>query len=386
MTMANQERNTLHKPRKKLADPSLWHQAGNEVKLGCTKCPELGLCGGLSVDAPVFDCMEFCCGSPATCERYACPKDPKRYSTLVNEVGGLELQPFRIRVARTRLLPNYIPCLLDRGTLGGPLPLATVAISLYSVIDKQTGIAKFRSREEMLAHFKLQHTTRVVLSGSGKDRAVEPFWHFLEPKKTAQSLKKLRPALITTPNFSMHADAVRHDNLVSMARIAACFQEFAAAGLPVALHVNGRNPRDFERWTEYLIASPGIYAIAYEMGTMGRSPRRRAWHAQQLVALAHNTDRPLVLVVRAGTAHRSEFADAFSHVVFLDTSAHMKAKKRQQAHFHDGQLTWMPSPTNAGETIDSLFLSNVRTCRQVTRLELARAGAEKGRGTEAVVA
>ncbi len=383
MTTASQETFTPPRVRKRLAAPSLWHQAGNEVKLGCIKCPELEICGGLGVEAPVFDCMSLCCGSPATCERYACPQNPKKYSKLVSEVGGLELRPYRRQVARTRLLPNYIPFLLDTGSLRGPLPLSTVAISLYSVVEKRTGLAKFQSRDEMLARFKLRKTTRVVLFGTGGDRHVEPFWHCLAPKKTAESLKQLRPALVTTPNFSMHADGPRHDNLVSMARIAACFEELAAVGLPVALHVNGRTPRDFERWTEYLIASPGVCTVAYEMGTMGRSPRRREWHAQQLIALAQNVRRPLTIVIRAGSECLRPLASAFDRVVYLDTSANMKAKYRFAGRCNDGKLSWIASPTAAGEPIDDLFLANVRACWRAARSALARNRAGQGRAMPA---
>ncbi len=385
MTRASQDTTTPEEARKRLADPTLWYHAGNEVQLGCSRCPERELCGGLSVEEPVFDCLSLCCGNPATCERYACPQNPKRYSELVNEVGGLELRPYRQQVARARSLPNYIPFLLDTGSLGGPLPLSTVAISLYSVIDKRTGLAKFHSRGEMLARFKLGNRTRVVLFGSSEDRSVEAFWHCFVPKKTAESIKKLRPVLITTPNFSMHADAPRHDNLVSMSRIQNCFEELAAAGLPVAIHVNGRTPRDFERWTEYLIDSPSVCAVAYEMGTMGRSLRRREWHAQRLIEIAQVVERPLTLVIRAGSECLPQLARAFHHVVYLDTSANMKAKYRFAARYHGGKLTWVKSSTAPGEYIDGLFLANVRASRRVARSVLERSAADCVRSPQVLV-
>lgn len=230
--MTQQAQNTPLTVRGKFADPTLWHQTGQEVRLGCTTCPELRWCGGLSIRAPVFDCMDFCCGKPETCTRYICPSQ-RRYSTLVNEVGGFDLHPYGRRVTPVLALPDYVPCILDAGDLGGPLSLPAVAVSLYSVIDHRTGVAKYASRQEMLKRFRIHSDARVILTATAKDRRVENFWHVLQPKKTAESLRKLRPSVITTPNFSMHADTVRHDNLVSMARIAFCFEGFAAAGLPV---------------------------------------------------------------------------------------------------------------------------------------------------------
>lgn len=353
----------------KLADPSLWHQPGGEVHLGCEHCVERDLCGGLRVGASIHNCMTLCCGQPDACKRYVCPMNPSRYAELVNEVGGFELRPYKGRGAHVVALPTYAPCILDAGNLAGPLHIPTVALSLYSVIDHRTGLAKYSSREEMLTAFKLYPHARVILAATGEDKRVENFWHVLRPKKTAESLKLLRPALVATPNFSMHADTVRHDNLLSMKRIAACFEDFASAGLPVALHPNGRTDTDFARWTSYLNESPGISTLAYEMGTMGRSASRRSWHAEQLIVLAKNVRRPLTLVVRGGTKHLSDLARVYHHVVLLDTTAHMKAKKRQAASIVNGTIAWMPSPTKRGESIDGILLRNIRaTQRGIHRL------------------
>ncbi len=353
--------------RRQLAEPSLWHHNGREIQLGCAACVDRGPCGGLSVGAPIHNCLDLCCGKPETCQRYACPLNPERYTALVNEVGGFELRPFRGRIASMPALPDYIPCLLDSGSLGGPVHLPTVAVPLHSVIDCRSGLARFSSREEVLARFKVYGEARIVLTGVATDRHVEAFWPALLPKQTAMSLKRLRPAFITVPNFSLHADTVRHDNLLSMARIAACVEEFAVAGLPVVPHINARTPRDYERWAEYLINSADICAIACEMGSMGRSASRRAWHAAQFVELARLVKRPLTLVVRGGTAHLADLGAVFHRVMLLDTTPHMKAKMRQSATYSHGTLTWTPSPTAAGQAVDEILLHNVRSCQRAFR-------------------
>lgn len=353
--------------RRKIAEPSLWHQPGQEIHLGCEKCVDRVLCGGLSIGAPIHNCLDLCCGKPELCDRYACPLNPERYAALVNEVGGLELRPFRGRITPPPVLPDYIPCFTDCGSLHGPLHIPTVAVPLHSVIDRRTGLAKFNSREELLAKFKVYGDARLVLTGVGEDHYVEAFWPALLPKQTAVSLKRLRPALITVPNFSLHADTVRHDNFVSMARIAACVEEFAVAGLPVAPHINARTPRDYERWAEYLVNSLGVSTIACEMGTMGRSAKCRAWHAAQLVGLARLAKRPLTLVVRGGTAHHADFGAAFNRVIFLDTTPHMKAKMRQIAAYSHGAMTWTLSATAAHQPVDEILLHNIRSCQRAFR-------------------
>lgn len=360
---------------RKLADPSLWHQPGQEVKLGCTTCPELRLCGGLSIPAPAYDCMELCCGDPKSCRRYVCPNQ-RRYSKLVNEAGGLDLRPYKGRVAPMLSIPDYVPCVLDIGDLAGPLQLGVVAVSLYDILDNRTGLPRYYSREELLSRFRIETSARVVITASGKDRNVERFWHVFRSKKTAEALRRLRPALIATPNFSMHTRTVRHDNLVSMSRIVSCFEEFAAAGLPTAVHVNSRAHHDFSRWIDYLNASPSIYAVSYEMGTMGRSARRRAWHAQKLVMLAHSVHRPLTLLLRGGSHHIPELQGAFARVIALDTSANIKAKMRQSARRIAGQLTWSPNPTPVGQPIDELFLHNIRVCGRSVRHSLRNLAVE----------
>ncbi len=146
--------------RSKRVDQSLWHRSGEEISLGCSRCPERSFCDGLSIRAGAFDCLAFCCGEPKTCRKYVCPHQ-KRYSTLVNEVGGFTLVPYRRPVTPMGALPEYVPFIFDAGNLNGPLPLTTVAISLYSIIDHRTGIAKFSSRAEMLERFKVNHDAHV---------------------------------------------------------------------------------------------------------------------------------------------------------------------------------------------------------------------------------
>lgn len=351
---------------RKLADPDLWYQDGREISLGCVDCPEESWCGGLSTEAGLFNCMDLCCGKPDECDQYACPRQV-RYSALVNEVGGFDLTPYRQAVAQPPVLPNYIPFMQDWYVLRGPISTPAIAVSLFDLLDTKTGLAKFQSKREVLEKFKINPSAKLVITSTDKDRLVENAWWGMRPKDTAESIRKLHPAIVTTPNFSMHINAPRHDNLVSMARIAACFEEFAAAGLPVAVHVNARTPKDFARWTEYLVASRGIGLISYEMGTIGGSNKRRAWHADRLVELARAVPRPLTLLTRGGTPYLRELGEAFDRVIVSDTNPHMKAKKRQRASLVDGRVVWRPHPTEPGESIDALLRRNMAVRRRYVR-------------------
>jgi hypothetical protein len=358
--------NKRKRAARKLANPALWHVSGKPLPFGCLDCTERRLCGGLRVKAQMFDCMDLCCAEPDSCNQFACPK-VARFSRLVNEVGSLELGQYMRPVRSPRTVPDYVPCMLDSSGIVGPLSIPVVAVSLYSVVDLRSGLARFSSLPDLLQHFRLDSRTRVILTATDKDGPVESFWEYMQPKATAASLRQLNPLLVATPNFSMHIDAPRHDNLLSMARIRFCFEAFAGAGLSVALHVNGRTPHDFSRWSEYIAASPGINTLTYEFGTMGRSERRRAWHAEQLVRLASLVGRPLRLLLRGGSAYLHELRGVYKQVTLLDTNALMRAKKRRGAVRRGDRVVWRNSPTDPGEPLDALFMHNVRVCRSAQR-------------------
>lgn len=346
---------------RRVSAPELWHRQGT-LCLGCTTCTERSLCGGLSVEAGIHSCMDLCCGRPAECRRYACPMKPEQFRDLVNELEGLDLQPFSARVRQPRQLPSYVPFILDPSAFCGPLDLGTVALPLLRVVDLATGLAKFGSREELCSFYRIRADTRLILFGTDTDNRVERFHVRFKRRATADSIRALRPDLVVPPNFSMHCDAPRHDNLVSMKRISDTFASLALAGLPSALHVNGRVPRDFERWSEYLRRSLQVKIIAYEFGTLGRSSVRAAWHVEQLVKLASVVGRPLVLLIRGGARFLGELRRAYAHVVLLDTSAVMKTRHRQASTRDGSRVRWHSAPTPEGAPLDELLLQNVRVC------------------------
>lgn len=347
-------------PAKRLADPAVWHRSRGEVCLGCVQCPEREICGGLSVEAQVFSCMDFCCQRPDSCKQHACPADPMRYSKLVNEIGGLQLDPYRRRIHQPRQFPSYAPCILDRSRFQGPLHLPVVALPLFKIMNLKTGLARFKSRQELLAYYGIHESARLILFATGRDNLVERFYTRLRPRTTAESIRSLEPDLLTTPNFSLHCRVPRHDNMVSMKRIVYCFEAFANAGLPVALHVNGRTPRDFERWTKYVRQSPYIRNVTYELGTAGGSSVRRPWHVDQLIQFARDVGRPLVLFLRSGGQFLPELRSAFHHVVFMDVTPFIKTRKRREANVAASKLAWKATRTEQGAPLDSLFLHNVR--------------------------
>ena len=68
----------------------LWHDpARNTPGLGCARCRERDLCGGLVIKAAFLDCLQFCCGKSQNCDR-VCRNNPD-YVDRVREVGTFDL-------------------------------------------------------------------------------------------------------------------------------------------------------------------------------------------------------------------------------------------------------------------------------------------------------
>ena len=86
------------------------------------------------------------------------------------------------------------------------------------------------------------------------------------------------------------------------------------------------------------------------------------WYINHLTALCRDVGRELHLTVRAAPAKTlGALSEAFAGVTFLETSAFMKAMKRQRASLcPTGAVEWTRSPTAPDETVDELLQHNWR--------------------------
>jgi hypothetical protein len=149
-----------------------------------------------------------------------------------------------------------------------------------------------------------------------------------------------------------------------MKRIGLVHAEFLDAGMPAALHINGRTDTDFKRWTEFIVARDEITHVAYEFTTGPGWADRRRQHAAWLLHLATNVGRPLHLVVRGGIDLLASFAAVFAGVTFLETDSFMKTMMRQRATLLDnGRISWNSSPTEPGAPLDEMLVANIRTMK-----------------------
>ncbi|MEP7246759.1 MAG: DUF4417 domain-containing protein [Gammaproteobacteria bacterium] len=369
--------NKKHPPEKYgfSVSSSLWHDGTALTScLGCQQCFYQESCGGLNVGAGIYDCLAFCrCEDPARCDN-VCPRNAPHQVARIHEIGGLELDrvPPAACIA-VRSLPHVVPMFYHSGTRARAPASEVVALSLYEFINKADGSLKFDSRREMLEHFQLADTTRIILSGTDHDPAIERWWRLENPEQVTQVLAQLGIELITSPNYSLFGDVPRLDNLFNMKRIAVVWSEIQRTGMACALHLNARTERDYDRWTEFLLQHAEITHVAFEFGTGAGFKNRIGWHVSQLESLAAKVARPLHLLVRGGINELPALGAAFARVMLIDTQIFMKTQHRQRALVMPSQLNWESAPTPEGAPLDELFDFNIRAVEEYVSRILASA-------------
>jgi hypothetical protein len=348
----------------------LWHDVGCAGHLGCAVCPERSICGGLGVQAHLFDCLGLCCGRPEKCDN-VCRNHPD-YADRVREINtfGLSMVP-RTGPISSPQLPPVIPVLFHGSRREQLLKSRAVAMPLYSMFNRRDGSVRYGSRDALCLAYGVSTEALVLLTGTDYDAPLERWWSFGESKRRSiiRSLLKAGISLVTTPNYSLFTDVPRWNDLHSMKRIALVHHEFMSEGLLAALHVNGRTATDFSRWAAYLVARPEITHLAYEFGTGTGWAGRLQRHAEWLCELTATVGRPLHLLVRGGIEVLPQLALAFGGITLLDTSSFIKSVKRQRASLNgNSALKWLPAPTIAGEPIDDLLIHNIQAVSDWTRM------------------
>jgi len=288
----------------------------------------------------------------------------------MKEVKGLWLATVpRVEVMRSVKLPRAIPMLYHGSKREGPFAAPVVALSLFSMLNKQTGQLKYGSPQMLRSAFKLLPEAKVVLSGTHTDPSLEHVWGLADRKAFFRLLTGLGIDLLTTPNYSLFCDNPRLDDLHNMKRIAIVFAEAQQAGLPTALHVNGRTEHDYRRWAKFIDERDEIQWLCFEFATGAGRQSRIDFHVQQINALARYVSRPLRLIIRGGASELPKLLPNFEHVTLIDTSSFVKTQRRQRATFIGGKLRWEASPTTKDESLDALLENNVdAVARSVEKL------------------
>lgn len=368
--------------RNRRRERKLWNRPSLTPSLGCGTCPQQGICGGLQTRLGLFDCMGHCCGEPAECSK-VCRLKAQDFVQRVREIGGFDLGTTpRAAVIAAPDLPRAVPMIYHGQRRERLYTGPVVVLSLHRLLHRASGEPKFGSEAELRAAFGLSPETKIVLTGTDQDPPLERWWAYGAERRAAAiaALKTLGVSLVTTPNYSLFVDTPRWDDLHSMKRIALVNAEFLAGGLASALHVNARTDTDVDRWAAFVESREEVNWIAYEFTTGSARVERQEIHARWLAKLARRTSRPLKLIVRGGIEILPILTDAYEAVTVIETSAFMKAMKRQRAILSgNAGLAWEFLPTEAGAPVDGIFEHNVRLTTEAIELlsapTLAKTGA-----------
>jgi hypothetical protein len=320
--------------------------------LYCSVCPLKEACGGLHCKASPLSCLEYCCGLPDGCTT-VCPRNPA-FIDQIAEVGGFDLGALAIAAGPPVMLnQKIVPMIYHGSKRTRPFLANTVALRLSDVINFRHGICRFHSREQLCAEFKLDPRCRIVLSGVDHDPVIERLWSLgVERFELFRTIALLGIACATTPNFSMVLDVPRSDNLHSMQRIAIIYSEMSSAGLPTALHVNGRTDYDFERWARFLQDHKSINALSYEFITGSGLDYRRNKHGDWLNGLIADSGRDVHLIIR-GNPESLTVLDSKYTLTYIETTSFVKAINRQESvRSGNAKLIW-----NTSENADAFDVS-----------------------------
>lgn len=349
------------RPAQRLLDEAV----KNPPALGCLTCPDYGVCGGLHIEAGVFDCTDLCaCADPAQCDM-VCRNKPDQFFNRYQEVSGFDLGTIQ-RVAARPIpdLPAVIPLIPHKYSRRHILPEPVVALSLYDLFHMGTGEPLVRTRAELAARFLIPEDAILVVTGVDRDIKLEAWWGFEKRDALIRALRDLGVALVTGPNFSLFTDTPRPDNLHSIKRIAISWAELMAGGVPAALHLNARTDHDYRRWAQFIRERPEVTAVAFEFGTGAGYRGRIDWHVDRLCALARQVRRPLTLVVRGGLPALERLRAVFDQVILIETDAFPRTRSRRRAVIDaSGRLRWKRVTTERGAPLDELLAHNIATHR-----------------------
>ena len=358
----------LKSSRNHRREKKLWHDGKKYTSsLGCIACSERKDCGGLNTETPLYNCLDLCCDEPEQCDS-VCRNKPRDFARRIREISGFQLDnvPRAARLPEISL-PSVVPVIFHGNSRTMPFAAPAVCLPLYRMIGRFYGEQRYADAEAVATEFQFKAETPLLLTGTDIDRSLEHWWSLGPRRRDAiRMLHKLGVKLVTTPNFSLFTDQPRWDNMSNMKRIAITHSEFLQEGLQAALHVNARTERDWERWTEYILARSEVTHIAFEFKTGAGWAGRIGWQATQLANLARGVGRPLHLVLRGGGPDiLTSLVAAFHRTTALETTSFMKTVHRQRGtRAPDGSLKWETSPTAPKEPVDELLMHNWALVRQ----------------------
>jgi Domain of unknown function (DUF4417) len=340
---------------RKLTDDPFRHSKA----LGCPSCFHHDVCGGLSIECNVIDCLDLCCKQPEDCTR--CCRNAIGFIGQFREVDGFEFSEIGCKPVRQPIIYDAVVPLIYHGSnRTRDLVASTVSIRLMDIVDFKRQELRYKTRQELCQVFKFPENANIIVSGVDHDSKIERWWELGEKRlKIIGQMRTLNFAAVTVPNFSVTLDRPRTNDLHSIKRIAETYAEFQNEGVPAALHPNGRTIRDFERWSAYIAEHSEIGVISYEFITGPARNDRRSFHIGRLSEIARVTQRPLDIIVRGDPRVVPPLSEYFRRVIYIETTSFLKTVNRQRAvRLSNAELDWIEDPMPKGSCLSGLYCHN----------------------------
>lgn len=347
------------------------------VTTGCHQCRHLAACGGREDQPDDFlGCFDRCfrAGEDGCCDQdcdLTCPNNPQLFYPRDLEVGGLgstacgPLLP--MEVAR---LPRYIPMIRQGVPRDRPVASPIVALSLFEALcalrrrvrgGARRGAYESVDAREFRRRLRLREDSQILLVGVAPDPELESFWSKFRRLDVPSLLRPLELLGVTTPNFSFALNVPRHEHLFSRRRILICAEELSAAGVPVAVHVNSMQARDWELWAQLLRDNPRQFAICQEFNT-GCGVREEAERELDMMLwLGRESNRQLHPILVGGGEFADLAAARFEHFTVVSSNAYMRTVHRRLAAGTrtGGATRWQAARSARGASVSKLLDHNI---------------------------
>jgi len=338
------------------------------VMLGCANCLDRPQCGGLHLTVgSLATCLSHCrCNDQErlTCD-VVCPRKPKDLVGRIQEVVSFDLNniPSTPDIAMPDL-PPYVPLLHGRSAATKSANHDYLALPLSYALTGRGKNTRARTAKELHQRAGMRPRLGWVLSGTEFDRFVERFWGLPNPVQIFEGMRDAGVVFASSPNFSLTNEVPRQDNMHAMKRIAWVWHFMHLAGLPTALHINGRTDRDFERWADFVRRRPSVKAVAFEFLTGAQMKDDQERYLERLQRFARSVDRRLALVFRGSSSVKEQLDPYFANVTHIDASAYQRTVHRRRAvRDQDGKLHFEPVSTVSTHQMAALFAHNNQVMR-----------------------
>lgn len=334
----------------------------------CYKCPMRNACGGLVQDGIAdLSCMIRCgdCRSKKGECPFACPNNEKRFAWMVAEVKHLDYTPTTELLAPSfRQLPFFAPQIFHGSRRWKPLQTQLITISVADLLSR-TKPDDDATRVRRV--FRLEDDSKIIGLGVAKDHLLERWWS--ERQQVAARLGKMNLEAVTTPNYSIFANAPRPQSLVSIARIHHFSEALSAAGVPVVPHVYAETDFDWERWAIVLKNQPQINTIAIEFQTGLGVESKAHRYIEKLSELRAAIGRPLHIIAVGGTRHSSKLNEVFPlGYTLTDATSFMKTVRRRRVDHGEPEHRQLDSQDDLSDLLQKNIESREKRLRRKLRL------------------